>query len=522
MQVIDTKKHLLIAHPDLIEFPLILERFSESFGLSHELQSHINYISKILYERDQALNILENTNNGELATLRKELESPLKYVLLNYEHIKKSGDTGGHIQNLIQVLEKISHLLNTSNSNSAQLNNAASKGYSDINLVINNVIKMFTHRSQAKNSNIQFQNQPHAPVFIHIGSNNLTRILEKIVDLALLNNSNSDVNVHIINDERNTPSAIVINATNIEMGLMSYTDIVYEFSINQNIFSDSDEHVNLNIAATHSFCREMGCFLRLRYLNGKLLAMIEFPLTANTEQINDDRSLKKQLKFFASDLANSIRENTKINNQLDKTRIDALLRLAAAAEYKDTDTGLHVVRMGHYSAILAKELQFDNTYVKNIFYASQMHDIGKIAIPDSILCKKGKLDEDEWEVMKRHPEYGAAILGNSTDPLFVLAEEIALNHHEKFDGSGYPNKLTGTKIPISARIIAVADFFDAVTMDRCYRPAMSDKEALSLLEAGNGYHFDPYVIKAFYRAKDKIISTRTAINSGATVLPYVD
>jgi putative two-component system response regulator len=147
--------------------------------------------------------------------------------------------------------------------------------------------------------------------------------------------------------------------------------------------------------------------------------------------------------------------------------------------------------------------------------ASPMHDIGKIGIPDNVLQKAGELTEEEWQCMHKHPEYGANILSGSDVPVLQMAEEVALAHHEKFDGTGYPSSLKGKDIPLSGRIVALADFFDAVTMDRCYRPAFSDEKALTMVKESNGTHFDPNVVKAFLSISDEIISERDRINNGS-------
>lgn len=154
----------------------------------------------------------------------------------------------------------------------------------------------------------------------------------------------------------------------------------------------------------------------------------------------------------------------------------------------------------------------DKKYCYLLEQASPMHDIGKIGIPDNVLQKPGKLTEEEWECMRKHPEYGANILSGSDAPVLQMAEEVALAHHEKFDGSGYSSKLKGKKIPLSGRIVALADFFDAVTMDRCYRPAFTDEKAFDMVNENNGTHFDPEVVKAFFSVSDEIINERDRIN----------
>src|SRR5262249_13583405 len=153
-----------------------------------------------------------------------------------------------------------------------------------------------------------------------------------------------------------------------------------------------------------------------------------------------------------------------------------------------------------YSALIAKSMGRDSEYVEVMRLASPMHDVGKIGIPDAILLKPGKLTEAEFEHMKKHTEIGARILGGSDVPLLKMSEMIALTHHEKWDGSGYPRGLHDTEIPIEGRIVALADVFDALTSRRCYKPAFTVDKALELIREGKGKHFDPQVVDAFQSA----------------------
>jgi putative two-component system response regulator len=184
--------------------------------------------------------------------------------------------------------------------------------------------------------------------------------------------------------------------------------------------------------------------------------------------------------------------------QLHTTRLQIIQTLGRAAEYKDEDTGLHVVRMSHYAKIISLALGVDEAGAELIFNAAPMHDIGKIGIPDSILQKPAKLEDAEWTAMKRHPEIGAEIVGRVAEDsaLLELARCIALTHHEKWDGSGYPRGLKGDQIPIEGRIVALADVFDALTSTRPYKRAWTVDEALSLIRSESGRQFDPDVVAA--------------------------
>jgi putative two-component system response regulator len=231
--------------------------------------------------------------------------------------------------------------------------------------------------------------------------------------------------------------------------------------------------------------------------------------------INNEKersALHKQLERFTHDFIILMVQKEKSHKALELSHLDSLKRLASAAEFKDDDTGIHIIRMSRFSSIIARAYGQDQNYCKLLEQASPMHDIGKIGIPDSVLKKPGKLTEQEWECMRKHPEYGANILSGSDVPVLQMAEEVALAHHEKFDGTGYPSNLKGEQIPLSARIVALADFFDALTMDRCYRPAFCDEKALAMVKENNGTHFDPDVVNAFLSVSDEIINERDRIN----------
>ena len=207
------------------------------------------------------------------------------------------------------------------------------------------------------------------------------------------------------------------------------------------------------------------------------------------------------------ELERKVQERTE---ELNHTRLEIIQRLGRAAEYKDNETGLHVIRMSHYSRLIASEMNANEEWVELIFNAAPMHDIGKIGIPDAYLLKQGKLNDTEWELMTNHPEFGVAILGDNSSELLQMAKEIALNHHEKWDGSGYPNGLKGEEIPLSARIIAIADVFDALTTVRPYKQAWPVEKAVNYIDENSGSHFDPNLVSIFQRALPEILKIKEA------------
>jgi len=183
--------------------------------------------------------------------------------------------------------------------------------------------------------------------------------------------------------------------------------------------------------------------------------------------------------------------------EIFQTRLEVVRRLGRAAEYRDNETGFHIVRMSKISMLLGQACGMGDYQADLLLNASPMHDIGKIGIPDHILLKPGKLDAEEWGIMKTHAEIGANILSGGGSDLLDMASEIAMTHHEKWDGSGYPSNLEGEAIPLSGRISAVADVFDALTSERPYKKAWAVEDAVEFMAKQSNKHFDPMLIKYF-------------------------
>ena len=184
---------------------------------------------------------------------------------------------------------------------------------------------------------------------------------------------------------------------------------------------------------------------------------------------------------------------------------ETLLRLAKAGEYRDEGTGNHIIRMARYASLIANELKLSAMECDEIESSAPMHDIGKIGIPDHILLKPGPLDDEEQHIMRTHTQIGYQMLSDSPSRYLQMAAVIALGHHEKFDGTGYPHKLAGDAIPLPARIVAVGDVFDALTSVRPYKKAWEIKQVLKHIESESGRHFDPDCVQAFLRRKDEVI-----------------
>jgi putative two-component system response regulator len=236
------------------------------------------------------------------------------------------------------------------------------------------------------------------------------------------------------------------------------------------------------------------------------------------------KAFQDHLQHYARELERQVHERTA---ELETSRLEVIYCLGRAAEYRDNETGKHVVRVGRFVGVIARALGLDEKTAALFENAAPLHDMGKIGIPDAVLLKPGRLDESEFEIMRKHAEYGcdivstinrdswkdyashtqlgAAMMHRTCSPLLRAASIIALTHHEKWDGSGYPNRLKGEEIPIEGRITAVADVFDALSSKRPYKPALPFDECFKVMEENRGTHFDPHVLDAFFSRKDQII-----------------
>ncbi|MGB1198074.1 MAG: HD domain-containing phosphohydrolase [Thalassotalea sp.] len=195
-------------------------------------------------------------------------------------------------------------------------------------------------------------------------------------------------------------------------------------------------------------------------------------------------------------------------DELKRTRLQIIQRLGHAAEYKDNETGMHVMRMSHYSKVIALAYGFCEQQADNLLHAAPMHDLGKIGIADSIMLKPGKLTDEEFEIMKTHPQIGADILGEDDSDLITLAKTVALTHHEKWNGTGYPKGLAAQEIPIEGRIVALADVFDALTSVRPYKDAWSIEQAMAFIQEQSGVHFDPDLVTIFQQVLPQILTIK--------------
>ncbi|MFZ6673141.1 HD domain-containing phosphohydrolase [Undibacterium sp. Xuan67W] len=295
----------------------------------------------------------------------------------------------------------------------------------------------------------------------------------------------------------NTPDLILVDYMMPELNGHEFIKIVRQFthcaSIPIVMVTTENEkkirHIALNIGATEFIAKPVDvpeCRSRIR----NLLAL------RHAQTLLEDKA--KLLQHEVEKATQDIRQRER----------ELVIRLSKAAEYRDPETGAHVQRMAHYSKLIARSLGLSEEFQQMILDAAPMHDVGKLATPDYILLKPGKLDDEEMAIMRRHATIGAQILGGSDAPIIQLGEEIAGSHHEKFDGSGYPLKLVGEQIPLSGRIVAVADVFDALVSERPYKKPWPIDDARQYIINNSGKHFCPKCVDAFLNAWNGVLEIK--------------
>lgn len=256
----------------------------------------------------------------------------------------------------------------------------------------------------------------------------------------------------------------------------------------------------------------------LKNISGKIIGVFEV-INKNNGNFNaEDEGI---LKLISSLAAGAV-ENAQLYESLYQSQLETIYRLAVTAEYRDQhDTAIHIRHITEYSSLIARALGFDDRSIEDIKYASPLHDIGKVAISDSILLKPARLTPDEFEEMKKHTLYGAKILSNAKSHLLQVACRIAQSHHEKFDGSGYPYKLKSDQIPMEAKIVSVADVFDALCMPRVYKPSWEPVKAREYIISESGKSFDPLVVDAFDSVYDKILEIQRSVDPRSSIIPGI-
>jgi putative two-component system response regulator len=228
----------------------------------------------------------------------------------------------------------------------------------------------------------------------------------------------------------------------------------------------------------------------------------------NDHMVSHQKILEEEVDKRTRQLRQAFDDLKTASEKVKQAALDTTFRLAHAGEYKDAETGSHIKRMGYYTEAIARAMALPSQDIEAILHAAPMHDIGKIGIPDRILLKPGSLDEQEWTFMKQHTIIGGNILSGSDSYVIQMAEQIALEHHEKWDGFGYPKGLKGPEISLWGRISAIADVFDALTTKRPYKKAFPLEYSIEIIEKSRGAHFDPNVVDAFFSIKEELLSIR--------------
>jgi putative two-component system response regulator len=257
---------------------------------------------------------------------------------------------------------------------------------------------------------------------------------------------------------------------------------------------------------------ERGRKARMRALNlgaaDYIVKPFDLEIMARIKNLLERRLLGKKVHLQKLELEQRVRERTA---ELEEAQIETVRRLGIASEYRDDDTGVHVVRIHRYVKALALAQGEDEYTAELMGLAAKLHDLGKLGIPDAVLLKPGKLTTEEFELMKKHTIIGAQILSGAKSRLLQMAEIIALNHHEKWNGAGYPSGLVGEEIPQVARLVSVCDVFDALTSVRPYKEAWPLEDALVEIKRGRGSHFDPAMVDLFFENQEIILEIKRSL-----------
>ena len=297
-------------------------------------------------------------------------------------------------------------------------------------------------------------------------------------------------------------------------GYVAMTGVIMNIPDSLNVSGDAPFRINREFDTRTGYRARSILAIPLNCPNGVCVGVLELfnRLGEDQELLAFPAHASEGLMSLASTAAIML-HNIGLQEQLHNVHLNTIFRLSTIAEYRDADTGNHVQRVSRTSERLASAMGLEAPLVELIKCASPMHDVGKVAIPDAILLKPGHLTSRQRKIMEKHTTLGAAIFDNPEDEVTAMARDIALYHHERWDGQGYPNELIGEAIPLPGRIVGLADVFDAVVSRRCYKAACSLDVALNILEEDTGKHFDPAVVKAFMSVLDKVLESYPSLKA---------
>lgn len=265
----------------------------------------------------------------------------------------------------------------------------------------------------------------------------------------------------------------------------------------QSIPADSEFHYNTTLDKKYDYTTISMLVIPMLNRDNKIIGVLQLINSLQNDKAVPFTDEHQKITTALSSQAAVAIQNAKLTEELKSAHFDTIFRLSAAAEYRDKETGNHIKRVSHYSKIIAQKLGLSKEESELIFWASPMHDIGKLGIPDAILQKPGKLTPEERTVMEQHTVIGAMVLKDTTASVLKKSRIISLTHHEKVNGTGYPLKLKCDEIPVEGKIVALADVYDALSSKRCYKEPFSDEKVISILKEGSGNHFDEKILDVF-------------------------
>ncbi len=271
--------------------------------------------------------------------------------------------------------------------------------------------------------------------------------------------------------------------------------------------SSLDDRIRAAEAGANDFISKPIDMTELKLRTGSLVKIKE----AQDALKRHEAELEAKVSERTAALRQALTKLSSAQRKLRGAYLDIIRRLAIAAEYKDRDTAMHIARMSRFSEMLARKMNLSPGEIELILHASPMHDVGKIGIADQILLKPSRLTKEEWAAMKEHTVIGGRIMSDSNSELLRAGEIIARTHHERWDGSGYPQHLTGEEIPIWGRICAVADVFDALTSQRPYKPALPNQQALEIIDREKGAHLEPKLVDLFIANYDEVVEIQEKV-----------